>query len=62
MANIDLTEQEFGMLGEILASYLSDLRMEVAATDSREVRGTLKEREVMLKGLMERLAAVRTET
>ena len=42
---LTLTEVETGMLAEILASYRSDLRMEIADTDSMDFREQLKQRE-----------------
>lgn len=59
MTPVEFTQQEVDTLGEILASYLSELRMEIAATDSRELRGSLKEKEILINGLMKRLDAVR---
>lgn len=55
MAQVELTEQELDTLGEILAYYLSELRMEIAGTDSREARGIMKEKEVLIRDLMARL-------
>jgi hypothetical protein len=48
----DLTPEEVEMLNEILTSYLSDLRMEIADTDSMDFREELKKREVLLKRLI----------
>ena len=41
MAQITLTDDEAGMLKEILGSYLSDLRMEIADTDRKDYREEL---------------------
>ncbi|MEW6144541.1 MAG: hypothetical protein AB1598_05930 [Thermodesulfobacteriota bacterium] len=49
---LNLTAEEADMLKEILASYLSDLRMEIADTDSMDFREELKKREVLLKRLI----------
>ncbi len=57
MIRIDLSKEELNALNEILAAYLSDLRMEIADTDNLEFRGTLKGREHLVNGLLERLAA-----
>ncbi len=57
MIRIDLSKEEWGALNEILTAYLSDLRMEIAGTDNLEFRGTLKGREHLVNGLLERLAA-----
>ena len=54
---IDLNAEEAGMLNEILASYLSDLRMEIADTDSMDFREELKKQEAFLKRLLKDLGA-----
>jgi hypothetical protein len=56
LAQTDFTSEEVSTLSEILTSYLSDLRMEIASTDNREWRGAMKEKEVLIKGLLELLA------
>ncbi len=56
MIRIYLSKEELSALNEILAAYLSDLRMEIAGTDNLEFRGTLKGRELLVNGLLERLA------
>jgi len=48
----ELTPEEIEMLNEILTSYLSDLRMEIADTDSKDFRDELKKKEVLLKRLI----------
>ncbi len=55
MAQIELTDEEVGMLTEIIESYLSDLRMEIADTDKMKFREELKKREAFLKDLLQRL-------
>lgn len=55
MAAIELSEKETLLLEEILSSYLSELRMEVAGTDDRDVRILLKEKEAMVKDILNRL-------
>jgi len=52
---IQLSEAEARDLAAILESYLSDLRMEIADTDSHDFRETLKERKAFLEDLLERL-------
>jgi hypothetical protein len=52
---IELTQAEAQELERALASYLSDLRMEIAATDGYDFRQALKERRVTLSHLLERL-------
>jgi hypothetical protein len=53
--DIQLNERQRRMLREILGAYLSDLRMEIAGTDSKDFRDELKERELFLKELLARL-------
>jgi len=53
--DIQLNEHEQGMLRQILGAYLSDLRMEIADTDSKDFRDELKKRETFLKDLLARL-------
>ena len=50
-----LTETETKLLKEILHADHSDLLMEIARTDHREMREGLKKREMLLKGIMDRL-------
>ncbi len=58
MATMDFTEKELELVSEILTSYYADLRMEIAGTDNKQVRDSLKENEVTLKGIMDRLPKV----
>ena len=60
MVQLTLTTEEGIMLGEILASYLSDLRMEIADTDAMDFREHLKQREVFLKKLLQELPSGQT--
>ena len=55
MARIDLKPEEARMLREVLESYLSDLRMEIAGTESVSFRENLKKTETFLKELIPRL-------
>ena len=55
MVQLTLNNDETEMLKEVLVSYLSDLRMEVADTDRKEFREGLKAKEVFLKDLINRL-------
>ena len=57
MARITLTQEEAATLRNVLSSYLSDLRMEVANTDSQPFREHLKREEAMLKKLLQQLDA-----
>ncbi len=55
MITVELTSKEAEMLRFVLASYLSDLRMEIADTDSMDFREGLKEREAFLKKILRQL-------
>lgn len=55
MIQIELTSEEAGILREILTSYLSDLRMEIAGTENMDFREALKKKEALLKKLIQRL-------
>jgi len=55
MVQINLTPDEVGMLRDILNHYLSDLRMEVADTDTLDFREKLKQEEVFLNRLLQQL-------
>jgi hypothetical protein len=57
MPALQLSAEEAGALHEVLTEYLSDLRMEIADTDSFELRETLKGTERLLKRLLGDLAA-----
>jgi hypothetical protein len=48
MIPLELTEAERQMLEEVLDSYLSDLRMEIADTDRLDFRTMLKERKQVI--------------
>ena len=52
---IDLTQPEAAILRDVLENYVSDLRMEIADTDSMDLREELKGREALLKHLIGRL-------
>jgi len=54
---VDLTPEEERMLVEILESYLSDLRMEIADTDSKDFREMLKDRKAVIVKVLEALGA-----
>jgi hypothetical protein len=61
MITLELSPKEADMLRDILVSYVSDLRMEISNTDSMDVREGLKEREVLLKRLIQQLEDRRRE-
>jgi hypothetical protein len=56
MVQLVLTTEEATLLSEILTSYLSDLRMEIADTEALDFREGLKQREVFLKRLLQTLS------
>lgn len=49
MVHIDLEPTEAQVLKMVLESYLSDLRMEIADTDSMDFREQLKARKTILR-------------
>lgn len=49
---IDLTEREAAVLREALASYLPELRMEIARTEAKEYRHGLFDREQLFERLL----------
>jgi hypothetical protein len=51
---LELTAADTEELRRVLESYLSDLRMEIAGTDSWDFRQALKERKMVLVRLLER--------
>lgn len=53
----DLTNEEAQLLHRVLSGYLSDLRMEVAGTDSPSFRQGLKDEEIVIKKLISGLEA-----
>lgn len=44
MVQIDLSPKEQEILRDMLENYLSDLRMEIAATENKDFRDALKEK------------------
>lgn len=52
---VELTPNEIRILLEVLESYLSDLRMEIADTDRMDFREMLKERKGVLLKLQQAL-------
>lgn len=55
MDRLHLTQQEEGELLTILERYLPDLKSEIANTDRKEFRRDLKDREVFMVELINRL-------
>lgn len=56
MMQLALDAQEASVLAEALRSYLSDLRSEVAATDSFDYREALKQQETTLTRILDDLS------
>ncbi|MGE5443480.1 MAG: hypothetical protein ACM3SR_02635 [Ignavibacteriales bacterium] len=55
MIQIELTSEKAEMLREIISTYLSDLRMEIADTENMNFRENLKKKEEFLNELLQRL-------
>jgi len=55
MVKLELTEQQAKTLSEILDTFLSDLRMEIADTERKAWRDKMKEEEDFIKDLIKRL-------
>jgi len=55
MVLINFSSEEIAILKEVLESYLSDLRMEIADTDKKDFRDVLKKREKFLNELIDLL-------
>jgi len=56
MPTLDLTAEESEILRAVLESYLSDLRMEIAGTDSADFREKLKKKKALLTKIIPDLA------
>ncbi|MGD8940516.1 MAG: hypothetical protein PVJ72_14110 [Gammaproteobacteria bacterium] len=56
MAQIEIDNEEILMLEDILQSYLSDLRMEIADTDLKDFRDHLKVKEEFIKAFLKRMS------
>jgi hypothetical protein len=57
MARLELDERESEALRQVLEEYVSDLRMEIAGTDSHGFREGLKEKEELLKRILGRIGS-----
>lgn len=57
MLTITLTSEERELLENLIREAISDLRMEIADTDSHDYRVTLHQQEDMLKQLVIRLTS-----
>jgi hypothetical protein len=55
MPRIELSDDEAVVLEEILTSWKSELRMEIADTDAKAYRETLQRKERVVEGVLRRL-------
>ena len=55
MATLNLSDEEAAVVRHALTAYLSDLRMEVHATDSFDMREELKHEEAVLNQILQAL-------
>ena len=55
MIHLDLKETEAAALVKVLDYYVSELRMEVAGTEQKDVRDALKSEEEALKSVLQAL-------
>ncbi len=62
MLDLDLTGDEIDELRHVLESYLSDLRMEIADTDSFDFRAMLKQRKQVITKVLDALPTVGEST
>lgn len=58
MYSLTLNNEERDLLAEALQETVSDLRMEIADTDSHDYRAQLHKREDMLKAMLKRISTV----
>lgn len=56
MTSLELSKEEKDTLIDVLGSYLSDLRMQIADTDSSFFREDLKAKKTILIGILDRLS------
>jgi hypothetical protein len=61
MLSLTLSAEERELLQDVLREVVSDLRMEIADTDSGDYRARLHRREELLKQIAARLAADSSE-
>ncbi len=62
MVRLQLDPTEAEVLRMVLESYLSDLRMEIADTDSMDYREKLKSRKLVLRRIADLLGRARATT
>jgi len=56
--DLHLSDDDAGLLQELLSSAFRDLRFEIAATDNHEFKEGLKEREAALKAILDQVGGV----
>jgi len=54
--SLELTQEQAETLRQVLETYVTNLRMEIADTDRQAFREGLKKKEAMLKELIDRLS------
>ena len=59
---VELSDAELNMLDEILTNQLGELKEEIYKAEVADFKAGLKEREVILTSLLERLRAARPRT
>ena len=57
--NLELSEKEKGMLVGVLKDYIPELRGEIASGAKHDFKQELKEEEEVLKGILEKLSALK---
>lgn len=57
MVTLRLESDQAAMLGEVLESYLGDLRAEISHTDSAAFRDHLRRREALIKDVLGQLTS-----
>jgi hypothetical protein len=55
MPNLELTSEEEKELLAFIERYYHDLRVEIANTDDKEFRRSLKHKEVIIRGILDRM-------
>ena len=55
MVSLEMSDEEAKLLSNVLERYDSHLEVEIVKTHMREFRDALKERQIILKTLIERL-------
>lgn len=58
---VDLTGEEREILRTVLESYLSDLRMEISNTDSKDFREMLKQRKEVVRKVLDAVGGAPAE-